>query len=249
VAIGAFIPLAIFMVILGSVGFRLVRLWQRTGELPELSLGAGLLIVSCSMPLCAAGRIPGLAMEMTGRACFALGMVAVWVGMSLMVFFTYWVFRRGSSWGRVLLATLAVGLGCGVVYMSIQNFAGDSIEAIKPMMLPGTLTVMGTILMCFFWGGTESFRYWRALSRQQALGLADPVVTNRFLLWGIASVTSSALILVIAGCAISGMTIMREPVPLAMLAGAGCIMSATWYLTFFAPERYLGWVRARVQNS
>jgi hypothetical protein len=31
----------------------------------------------------------------------------------------------------------------------------------------------------------ESFRYWRMLRRRLRLGLADPVVTNRFLLWGI----------------------------------------------------------------
>lgn len=104
---------------------------------------------------------------------------------------------------------------------------------------------MGTILVCFFWAAAESFHYYGALRRQQSIGLADSVITNRFLLWGIASATCSGLMVVIMACVVLDMTIMRESLPLVAIAAAGCIMSATWYLTFFAPESYLAFVRTR----
>jgi hypothetical protein len=101
-AIGAFVPLVFFVLIVGSVGVRLVSLWRRTRQLPELALGAGLLIVSFSMPFTAIGRAPVTAMEPIGRTCFAAGLYAIALGLSLLVFFNYWVFRRQSGWGRAL---------------------------------------------------------------------------------------------------------------------------------------------------
>ena len=40
--------------------------------------------------------------------------------------------------------------------------------------------------IALLWGGTESLRYWRLLRKRIALGLADPIVARRFLLWGVA---------------------------------------------------------------
>ena len=35
------------------------------------------------------------------------------------------------------------------------------------------------------WGSLEALSYWRRMQKRTAIGLADPAVTNRFLLWGI----------------------------------------------------------------
>jgi hypothetical protein len=248
-AIGAFIPLVFFVVILGSVGVRLVALWQRTRQIPELALGAGLLIVSLSMPLSAVGRLPVTAMEPFGRACFAAGLFAVALGISLTVYFNYYVFRRGSGWARVLLLAISSLLFAAVAYMSVENFQGESIDAIKQAMRPGTITLLATLMLCFEWAGVESLLCHAAQRRQMALGLGDPVVANRFWLWGVASVTSSFLLLVLVACVMTGMTIVREPAPLMAMAATGSIMSASWYLAFFAPERYLRFIRERAPVS
>ena len=97
-SIGAFVPLACFVLILGGVGVRLVALWRKTGQIPEMTLGFGLLIVCSSMPLSAVGRVPAVALEPIGRICFSIGLLLAAVGISLIVYFNYWVFRRGSSW-------------------------------------------------------------------------------------------------------------------------------------------------------
>lgn len=244
-AIGAFVPLALFVVILGSVGVRLVMLWRRTRELPELSLGAGLLLVSLSMPFSAVGRLPATALEPIGRICFSAGMFAIAAGISLMVCFNYLVFRRGSAWGLALLALLCGMLLGAAAFMSLANGAAESVVASIRAMRPGTLAMLATILICFGWGGSESFRCRRAQTRQMALGLGDAVVANRFWLWCVASITSSLLLLVLIGCVMAEMTILREPAPLMTISAAGTVMSMSWYLTFFPPERYLRLIRQR----
>jgi hypothetical protein len=242
-AIGAFVPLVFFIAIVGSVGLRLVALWRRTRELPELSLGLGLLIVACSVPLTAIGRVPATALTPLGRGSFAAGLAALAVGLSLMVFFNYRVFRRGSLWGRALFLFIAALVFGAVVYMSGANFQGESVDAIKRTMRPGTLTIMAALLLLFAWGTGESLRCRAALLRQLRLGLGDPLVANRFLLWAIAGLASAAFVAVLTGCVLAGMTILREPIALSAIAGAGSIMSASWYLTFFAPQRYRRFIR------
>lgn len=209
-AIGAFVPLACFLLIGGGVSFRLIGLWRRTGELPELSLGGGLLAVSLAMPLTALGRVPGIAMQLPGRVLFGLGLLAIGVGIAAIVFFHYWVFRRQSPWGRAFFAAMCLLLAGSLGGMAWCNAIGESVEAIKQTMRPATLTLLGTIGLCFAWGSAESFGYHRSMSRQLALGLGDPIVANRFLLWGVAGAACTLLVAIIAVCALRGMTIVRE---------------------------------------
>lgn len=248
-AAGAFIPLVFFVAIVGSVGFRLVRLWWRTRQVPEGVLGLGLVVLTGSIPLSAVGRVPAVALEPVGRVCFSAGIIGAAIGISLTAFFNYHVFRRGSSWALGLCCGICAGLLAGVFWMSAANFVGEDVEAIKKAMRPGTLSLMIAVLASFLWGGAESLHYHRAIRRQLAVGLGDPVLANRFLLWGTACVACSFLLLVIIGCVLSGMTILREPVPLGAIALAGSVMSAAWYLTFFAPERYQRFIREREDRA
>jgi hypothetical protein len=62
-------------------------------------------------------------------------------------------------------------------------------------------------------------------------------------------VASSLLLLVLIACVMTGMTILHEPAPLMTMAMTGSIMSASWYLAFFAPERYLRFIRERAPVS
>lgn len=250
-AVSAFVPLALFVISVGSVGLRLASLGRRTRQVPEMSLGIGLLAVSLSMPLSAAGRIPAIALDPVGRVrvCFAAGLAAAVLGLCSMAFFNYRVFRRGSLWGRVGLGLICGPLVVAVAYISATNFRGASVDEIKRSMQPGTLSLLATVGLAFVWMACESLAYYAASRRQRALGLVDPVVTNRFLLWGVASAASSVSMAVIVACVLAGMTTMREPLPLAVMAASGTVMSTTWYLTFFVPQRYQRYIRARTPSS
>ncbi len=48
------------------------------------------------------------------------------------------------------------------------------------MLTTNTARIVPTAWACY-----ESLRYYRSMHRRQTLGLADPIVANRFLLWSI----------------------------------------------------------------
>jgi hypothetical protein len=106
---GAFIPLAVFMGVVGGVGYRLLRLWRKTREAPEGLLGFGLVLMSClAIPLAAFGRLPLTAEAPIGRLAFGVGIFCVGGGVVLIVAFTREVFRKDAAWAKTLLAVATV---------------------------------------------------------------------------------------------------------------------------------------------
>ena len=249
-AVSAFVPVTVFVLVVGTIGWRLLALWRRTRQTPELLLGLGLVLMSCvAVPLSGAGRIPGMAETPVGRTCFALGMCTIAVAAMLLIAFTQRVFRAGDSWARCFAVGVSFVIAGAVTWMSYVNFVGASVAEIVPRMRPGTLALIGSMLVCFGWASAESFRYHANLKRRLALGLADPVLVDRFLLWGVSSGANSVLLVVLLACVQSGMVILREPVSLTAIAILGSVMSGAWYLTFLAPESYLKFVRERAART
>ena len=243
---GAFVPLAAFVVIVGSVGWRLLALWRRTRQTPELLLGLGLLLMSCvAIPLAGLGRVPATADALFGKVCFGLGMGTVAVATVLLIAFTQRVFRPDAAWARGLFVAGSFAVATAVTWMSWVNFVGETLAEIVPRMRPGTLALIGSLLACFAWASCESFLYYANLRRRLVLGLADPVLVDRFLLWGVSSGANALLVGLILYFVQAGMVILREPVAIIAIAIVGSIMSAAWYLTFLAPESYLDHVRKR----
>ena len=76
----------------------------------------------------------------------------------------------------------------------------------------------------------------------KALGLADPVVINRFQLWAVADWTAVLLCGSVAGFLLAGRTVLLDPLALCAIALTGTVMSVAWYLTFFPPAAYLRYV-------
>jgi hypothetical protein len=249
-AAGAFIPVAIFVLVVGTVGCRLLGLWRRTRQTPELLLGLGLVLMSCvAIPLTGIGRLPGVTDTSFGKACFALGLATIAIATTLLIGFTQRVFRAGVLWARGLAIGVSLVVAVAVTWMSQANFVGANLSEIVELMRPGTLTLMGSLLVCFAWASAESFFYHANLERRLVLGLADPVLVNRFLLWGISSAANTVLMAVILYCVQSGMVIMHESIPLTAIAIIGSVMSAAWTLTFLAPDSYLTYIRNRATRS
>ena len=243
---GAFVPLAVFVIIVGSVGWRLLALWRRTRQMPELLLGLGLLLMSyVAIPLAGLGRVPATADALFGKICFGLGMETIAAATVLVIAFTQRVFRPGAPWARGLFVGSSVAVAAAASWMSWVNFTGETLAEIVPRMRPGTLALIGSLLACFAWASCESFLYYANLKRRLALGLVDPVLVDRFFLWGVSSGANTLLVAVILYFVQAGMVIMREPVAISAIAIVGSVMSAAWYLTFLAPKSYLNYVRKR----
>lgn len=237
------------LVLVGAgVGVRLLWLARRTRQAPELFAGLGLvLLILVGGPLAGVGRLPGWMGTPAGGACFAAGMLLTGVGVACLYAFTWRVFRPDS---RLALAAFAVASGfalwrCLGLWRATAGLS--SAEEILPIARPYAFTITSVVAGAFLWTAVESLLYWRPLRRRLALGLADPVVVNRLLLWGVSGLVVAGMVFQIGVRAQRGGLVLHDPVALATIACAGVVVGLAWWLAFLPPDRYLARVRRRAQ--
>jgi hypothetical protein len=164
-----------------AIGVRLVTLAARTRRLPELLIGLGILGIgptAMGSMLLAASLVkssPGLA-----RGATAFAFVAIAVGATAACVFNWKVFRPDQPSTRIWVCLTAALFGLAIAAAAaITGFA----DPLRPG--PGGIFVSTLSAANLLWGAGESLLYWRMMRRRLRLGLADPLVTNRFLLWGV----------------------------------------------------------------
>jgi hypothetical protein len=137
-------------------------------------------------------------------------------------------------------------------------------EGFRVRVLPGAAYWLVVALreLVFVWMAVESFRYWTLLRRRLRLGLADPLVTNRFLLWAAWAFSIVLLGLSDPGARIwyfaaSGTTELwvpeaGRPIVLVVIAGTSVLgigAAITLFLTFFPTAAFQRWVAARAERE
>ncbi len=90
------------------------------------------------------------------------------------------------------------------------------------------------------WAASESLRYYGLMKRREALALAEPLVTNRFLLWGIgalagATATVFSGTMIALGAAADSQLLIGLRLTTALCGATSAI--AIW-LAFFPPAAY-----------
>jgi len=177
----AWIGFAAFFIASLSVGLRLVALWWRNGQLPELLIGLGVLgIGPVGFGFITFGQILETDHAATARVVYAIGIFAASGGAFAKYLFNYMVYHPNNRAVRGLTWMTGAGLfACFVGAWSENGFA--AIQRIDFSYSFRTLLQIG----CLLWGSIEALRYWRMMRRRTRLGLADAVVTNRFFLWGV----------------------------------------------------------------
>lgn len=234
--------LLIFGVVSTCVGARLLLLWWRTRQLPELLIGIGVLgIGPLGFGASAAGGF--LAASAPGVA-FVLAMwgaVAATAGIAAVFVFNWRVYHPTERWAaRVvggIIAIVLVALVASITVGGVQH----------GMEIPRWYLTRGVLqALCLLWGAGEAILYWDKMRRRERLGLADPTVTNRFLLWGIAAGAAGL------GTAI-GVTfqlatgIPSAEVPALLLSSSlhGLVAAITMWLAFVPPGFYTRWIRSQ----
>ena len=170
-----------FFIASSVVGVRLLLLWRRTRELPELLIGLGVLGIGpvgfgflTVGELCVAGA-PSLA-----RVLIGTGLVAMSVGSGAKYVFNWRVYHPQSA-----ALKACVGIACALLGVCLL-WEWES-TGFRTLVRPGSSYFLriGLQVGCLLWGSSEALRYWNRMRRRMRLGLADPVVANRFLLWGL----------------------------------------------------------------
>jgi hypothetical protein len=237
------IATAIYVVVGTVIGVRLLLLAQRTRGFPELALGLGeVLLAGFVPPLFAIVQLAEddawiRAASFGGHLCYTLG-------SAVMILFTWRVFRERELWSRVLaLAMVAVLVAAGAMAMS-RAFLVPEIAALREPQTAGFVLMEWISVAGFLWTAIEAFRLWARLRKQAALGLVDPVVVNRILLWGFVGLAG----LLAAGAPLwavhTGHNTMFHA-PTRLLCAIGTLVSSVFIqLAFLPTQRYLRWVRA-----
>jgi len=228
------------------VGVRLLALGRRSGQQPELLMGLGLLLVAVvGGPMAAIGRTPALVATPLGDALLGIGLLATQLGIALFAAFTCRVFRGDSLWATLLVVGIAGALGVEWLGLLTASAQGRTMEEILPHTRPWGIAIVATLGLVFAWTGVESLAYYARLRRRLAIGLADPVVANRMLLWAIAGFAIAVLSSVIAACMLGGMAPLRNSLPLCAIGAAAVVASTCWALAFLPPASYLAALRRR----
>jgi hypothetical protein len=234
----------------GVVGLRLLALGRRTRQQPELLMGLGLLLVAVlGGPLAAVGRLPALLATTLGDVVFALGLAATQLGIALFCAFTWRVFRGDTLWATLLLLGLAGALGAEWLGLLHASARGATMEEILPYTRPWAIAIVTTLALAFAWTAGESFAHYRRLLRQLAIGLGDPVVANRLLLWATAGFATVLLCAVIVASMLAGLAPLRHALPLGAIGAAALCASTCWTLAFLPPAWYLAALRGPIAHA
>ena len=168
--------------------------------------------------------------------------------------FAWKVFRPGEAWAKRLVIALCAALWAALLAST------RSLEASHGAALP-SIAFNGLGAATLVWSFAECIRYYRMMRRRQALGMGDPVVANRFLLWSlwtgaigvqatlmfalrIAILSSGASELLAAGADPGGPWIALIHAAKGMLAIVAPVAVVSVWLSFSPPAAYRRWLAA-----
>ena len=217
-------------------GIRLLRLSKRTGEAPERLLGVCFIAIAASalsyvLPNFPAFESLWVPLNFTGR-------VLVIPYSVIFALFTWRVFRPAARWGAWLVwgsaSLLVVGVGGSAMGGDWEGFSIGS----------GWfwLEWVGYTLP-FGWAGSETFAQYSRARRRVRLGLSDPLVCNRYLLWALFGTLQVLLCLIILPQYAEYEASNRfTQVWDALYGGVEILSLVMIWLVFFSPAVYRRWI-------
>ena len=241
---GSWVAIGLIAFIVSSlvIGVRLLVLWHRTRQLPELLIACGILgigPVGFAFTLAAmssAETLPGLA-----SPCFAAALLSTSGGAFAAAVFNWRVFRPDARGMRLVLGALALGFAFAFVWGATTSGFTEA-DATSPGVRLSTVLSTAVLL----WGAAESLRYFAMMRRRTKLGLADPLVTNRFLLWGLgigAAGVGSAISM--TAQAVTGQHMLAVPWITASNSLHGFTAAVLMWVAFIPPGFYRRFIESR----
>jgi len=233
------------------VGLRMLWLASRTGKLPELGMGLGLFAFAltqvCRLALGGLGDRFGAELVLGVYVFMQVAYLLAQLGLCL---FTVGAFGLRSPWRWALLAGLSLLSALSRTLMvqasAPRLLSGAPIQVTQPW---DALAVAGFAL-AFGWMAVESLHYHGLLRRRLVLGLAEPVVVNRLLVWGAGAAATSLLVLLLLALYLQGITLMGNSLAASILVTVSAVvMAVVPWLTFAPPAAYLRLVRRRAERS
>jgi hypothetical protein len=234
---------SLYLTVATILGVRLLRKAARARLLPELLLGLSFILsATLGSPLeVLSDSVARDGVAPWAGSVLAGGKLLTMAGLSAYAAFTWRVFRPDKLWAALLTAVLVA----------------TQVVAYFGFALSGTFTTglnegfwfwieFGARVGVPLWCGVECLRYHAMMTRRARIGMAEPIVQNRFALWAIAS--AGGILMVITSTAPQLFTldnlIMQSGIVYLAFCAGGLTSSFSYWLAFFAP----GWYRRRIEG-
>jgi hypothetical protein len=239
---------ALYLGAMLGLGGRLLARALRSGERAEAFLALHFLLC-CALGYAllggglAASEGPGALAPAAAAWLVGAGQLCSSLGVLAGAAFTRLVFRPQERWARALLGALAALLA--LAFLGGLLGGGFARAAADPWY---RVAYAGYVLAAA-WVLAEPLRYHALMRRRLALGLAEPLLVNRFLLWGVGSGFRFAMLLV--GAVSTAVPLHAlDPASMALIltstAALGLGVAGAYWLTFFPPA---GFVRAVARRA
>jgi hypothetical protein len=237
--------LVLFIVTVTVVGVRMLLLARRTHGRPELLMGAGMVLIgTLGYPASLVSGFGGPVGKLI-LPIWLFGTLVTQIGLTAIYAFTWQVFRPSGPWGKAIVAIGALFMAAGLVGAT-HALATAPADASSQLVTRDSLFVgMIGYCGCFLWSAIEGFVQWSMARRRMQLGLADAIVVNRFLLWGLFGAMATLINIASAAGIALGVDPSQSPLVLVPMGIFGFLASAAIYLAFLPPKAYLERIRAR----
>jgi hypothetical protein len=221
------------------VGIRLFKLSRRTGHAPETLIATSFLLWMLGYAI---WDIPYAFVDSEDQIpaiCSFGSLIALASGNVAFAFFIRAVFRPDARWATGLVAAIAFS---NLVGVAGSGWSGDW-EGINPLANPWYWLEFFGSFAPTIWMGTEGFAQYFKTRKQLKLGLCEPMVCNRFLLWGLAGSLWFILEAVVAASdLVYAFTGQWSPLLGAAIAFLEFLPIAMVWFVFFPPTFYCRWV-------
>jgi hypothetical protein len=230
----ALLGVALYVVASLTLGLRLLRLGWADGRLPELTVGVAFVTGGAfGAAFQVLPQLPGILPPIYDGVSLAFGKLAVHAAVLCQALFTWQVFRPHSAAARrFLIASVLLWAAVSIGYALDGGIVDPRYSGVWFWL---EYAAQGTLIA---WSALEPLLYWRKMRRRERLGLADPVVTSRFLLWGVG--LGLGLAASTMGPVIHLLPASWDAPMKGLAAGFGLVSAGCLWLTFFTPA---WWVR------
>lgn len=226
-AVAALVGLSAFALASLFVGARLLVLSFRTQRLPERLIGLSLFSAG------GIGTVLVLLADIVGGSRATLqnvAAIAIHLGVAALGIFTWRVFRPTFA-GATLVATC--------VALLVLSRLADAVSGHYFGVDRSDLSIAADYtarIVLYAWATFESLRHYALARRRVRIGLVEPLVANRFLLWGIGTGAALCIWFHVFLQELARRSDAAETYLVIATFGTACAISI--WLAFFPPRRY-----------
>lgn len=210
------------------VAFRLLRLWTKTRQLPELMIGLSFLLAA---GIGGSASVVGAQLRLSGSTLvgplMVIGNLGIHAGVICLVVFVGSVFRPGLH-GKIAV----IGTGGALAVLGL-------IVASDPLAAGGVWNLSSAMLRIavYTWAAAEAGLAWSTARKRMRLGFSDPATVDRFLLWSVGTGAIALLWLHTAYRIVLGQVAASNASYL-IIAALGMVCAVSLWLAFFPPAAF-----------